>query len=223
MSILKFYGKKLFSIIILIFALWQTIAYTAPITGPPSFGRYSSIIGVIQASKPNDLLTNILPEICDGPQGVQGVQGVQGDQGIPGAGIAAGGVDGQVLTKKGFSDYSTHWTDPISSVAWGNITGTITDQTDLINQFEPKNTNIQSHIGDVLNNPHNVTADQVLPSQTGQNGKILGTNGTTSSWVAGGGGTPGGDNRQVQYNNSGAFGGFGRYSANSDGGGCLIL
>lgn len=35
----------------------------------------------------------------------------------------------------------------------------------------------------LTNNPHNVTSTQVLPSQAGQNGKILGTNGVTVSWV----------------------------------------
>lgn len=32
-------------------------------------------------------------------------------------------------------------------------------------------------------NPHSVTADQVLPSQTGNSGKYLTTNGTTASWA----------------------------------------
>lgn len=51
----------------------------------------------------------------------------------------------------------------------------------------------------------------LLPSQTGQSGNCLGTNGTASSWVtcgSGGSGTPGGSNLQIQYNNSGSFGGY---------------
>lgn len=166
-----------------------------------------------------------IPEICDGPagpQGFSGYSGAKGDTGAPGPGVPAGGTDGQYLSKKGLSNYSTHWTTPSQSVAWGNITGTISDQTDLTDTFEPKNSNIQAHIG-ATNNPHATTADQVLPDQTGNSGKVLGTNGTTSSWVAGGSGTPSGSDKQVQYNNGGAFGGFGRYSANPAGGGCLIL
>jgi hypothetical protein len=48
-----------------------------------------------------------------------------------------------------------------------------------------------------------------FPSQTGNSGKYLTTNGSTLSWatVSGGGGTPGGTSGQVQYNNSSAFGG----------------
>lgn len=38
-----------------------------------------------------------------------------------------------------------------------------------------------SHVSN-MSNPHNVTADQVLPSQTGQNGKVLGTDGLSVSW-----------------------------------------
>lgn len=48
-----------------------------------------------------------------------------------------------------------------------------------------------------------------FPSQTGNSGKYLTTNGSTLSWatVSGGSGSPGGSDTQVQYNNSGAFGG----------------
>jgi len=48
--------------------------------------------------------------------------------------------------------------------------------------YEPKNSNIQSHITDI-NNPHQVTANQVLPSQTGNSGKYLTTDGSNSSWA----------------------------------------
>lgn len=48
-----------------------------------------------------------------------------------------------------------------------------------------------------------------MPSQSGQTGKVLGTNGAVMSWVAqsGGGGTPGGSTTQVQFNLLGAFAG----------------
>lgn len=44
--------------------------------------------------------------------------------------IPAGGTDGQVLTKQSATDYDTDWEDP-SSGAWGSITGTLANQTDL--------------------------------------------------------------------------------------------
>jgi hypothetical protein len=47
----------------------------------------------------------------------------------------------------------------------------------------------------------------LLPSQTGHNTHVLTTDGSTVSWVASASSTPGGSNGQVQYNNSGAFGG----------------
>ena len=52
--------------------------------------------------------------------------------------------------------------------------------------YEPANANIQSHISSTLN-PHSVTSTQVLPSQSGNNGKFLTTDGTSASW-----GSPGG-------------------------------
>jgi hypothetical protein len=55
-----------------------------------------------------------------------------------------------------------------------------------------------------------VPSGYTLPSQTGQSGKYLTTNGTVESWatVSGGGGTPGGSTTQLQYNNAGVFAGI---------------
>jgi hypothetical protein len=49
----------------------------------------------------------------------------------------------------------------------------------------------------------------LLPTQTGHTGQFLTTDGTNVSWAAGGGGggTPGGADTQIQYNDSGTFGG----------------
>ena len=75
------------------------------------------------------------PQNIRGPQGIQGVpgengtdgaQGPEGPQGEPGAGVAAGGTTGQVLTKKSDADYDTEWQDvPAGDVtASGNNTFT---------------------------------------------------------------------------------------------------
>lgn len=59
----------------------------------------------------------------------------------------------------------------------------------------------------------NNALNALLPSQAGNSGKVLGTNGTNTSWITGGGGgTPGGANTSIQYNNSGTFGGFGTFN-----------
>lgn len=47
--------------------------------------------------------------------------------------------------------------------------------------YESANANIQAHIVSTAN-PHSVTAEQVLPTQTGNNGKYLTTDGSASSW-----------------------------------------
>ena len=47
-----------------------------------------------------------------------------------------------------------------------------------------------------------------LPAADGTNGQVLSTNGSgILSWGAGGGGTPGGSDTQIQFNDGGAFGG----------------
>ena len=51
----------------------------------------------------------------EGPQGPKGEAGPEGPQGLPGetgAGVAAGGTAGQVLTKKSGTDYDTEWKTP---------------------------------------------------------------------------------------------------------------
>jgi hypothetical protein len=86
-------------------------------------------------------------------------------------------------------------------VAWSGVTGdTVADSGKKISDlalathshsgvYEPANANIQPHIASTAN-PHNVTAAQVLPNQTANNGKFLTTNGTTVSWGDPAAGTP---------------------------------
>jgi hypothetical protein len=52
-----------------------------------------------------------------------------------------------------------------------------------------------------------ITPGQPIPSQAGQSGKFLTTNGTALSWGTAGGGSPGGSTTQIQYNDAGAFAG----------------
>jgi hypothetical protein len=47
----------------------------------------------------------------------------------------------------------------------------------------------------------------LLPVQTGQSGKVLTTDGTNTSWSASAGGAPGGADTNIQFNDSGVFGG----------------
>lgn len=47
----------------------------------------------------------------EGPQGPQGEQGIQGETGPAGPGIAAGGIEGQILSKVDGTDYNTTWID----------------------------------------------------------------------------------------------------------------
>ena len=71
-----------------------------------------------------------------GDKGEKGERGAYGPQGPAGQGIIGGGTTGQVLTKKSNTSYDLEWKTPTGgggggSVAWGGITGTLSDQTDL--------------------------------------------------------------------------------------------
>ena len=67
-----------------------------------------------------------------GPQGIQGIPGPTGSTGPAGPGVPTGGTAGQVLAKIDNTNYNTQWVNAgTSTVAWGNITGLISNQTDL--------------------------------------------------------------------------------------------
>ncbi len=121
-----------------------------------------------------------------GAQGPQGMRGYSGARGPSGYGVPAGGATSQILVKASMGDYSTVWQSGAPS-PWGTMFGNYTSQHDMYHAFEPKNANIQAHIAD-MNNPHNVTANQVLPAQSGQTGKWLQTDGSNVSWQPGGSG-----------------------------------
>lgn len=64
----------------------------------------------------------------------------------------------------------------------------------------------------------NAAFNALAPSQTGQSGRYLTTNGTTTSWgTVAGGGTPGGANAQIQFNSGGSFAGDAELSWDSSG------
>lgn len=54
----------------------------------------------------------------------------------------------------------------------------------------------------------------LLPSQSNQSGKVLATDGTDVFWSAGGSGSPGGSDTQIQFNDSGNFGGNANLTVN---------
>ncbi len=53
------------------------------------------------------------------------------------AGVPAGGADGQYLRKASAADYDTEWSDS-TGAAWGEVTGTLADQTDLQSELDAK-------------------------------------------------------------------------------------
>ena len=73
-----------------------------------------------------------------GPQGIPGPQGPQGPQGDPGEGVPVGGSSGQVLAKVDGVDYNTEWITVNPETSWGEITGTLSNQTDLQDALDAK-------------------------------------------------------------------------------------
>ena len=87
----------------------------------------------------------------DGPQGLQGIQGApgakgdKGDTGAAGPGVATGGTTGQILGKKSGTNYDTEWIDKPTSGVWGQITGTLSNQTDLNSVLAGKANSSHTH------------------------------------------------------------------------------
>ena len=56
---------------------------------------------------------------------------LDGSVGVPGIGVPAGGSTGQVLKKSSGSDYATEWATDTNTGVWGQISGSLSAQTDL--------------------------------------------------------------------------------------------
>jgi len=72
-----------------------------------------------------------------GDTGPQGPAGADGADGADGQGVPTGGAAGQVLAKIDGTDYNTEWADQTGG-EWGDITGTLADQTDLQSALHDK-------------------------------------------------------------------------------------
>jgi hypothetical protein len=82
----------------------------------------------------------------------------RGDTGNPGVGVPTGGTSGQALVKLSGTSYDTGWAS-INSAAWGNITGTLSSQTDLYNALNGK----LSLSGGTMNDGASITLTQFVP------------------------------------------------------------
>jgi hypothetical protein len=109
------------------------------------------------------------------------VTSLTGDVTASGPGAAATTIaNGAVNNAKVASDAAIAWTKLDKSGS--NLTDIATrSHTSLSDIGTNTHAQIDTHVGST-SNPHSTTADQVLPTQTGNNGKYLTTNGTTSSW-----------------------------------------
>lgn len=65
-------------------------------------------------------------------------------QGAPGEGVPPGGTAGQRLAKIDGTDYNTEWVTASGATDWGDIGGTLSDQTDLQAALNAKAANAYS-------------------------------------------------------------------------------
>ena len=72
-----------------------------------------------------------------GPQGPEGPAGPKGDPGEPGPGVPAGGVAGQVLTKKSGTDYDTEWKDPSGGGSGQQMVKWVEEEENKVNDVYP--------------------------------------------------------------------------------------
>ena len=107
-----------------------------------------------------------------GATGPAGADGADGADGANGTGVAAGGTDGQVLTKSGSSNYNTTWTT-ISTGGLGNIVEDTTPQLggalDLNGNNISGGDNVEIILGDGpdLKLYHNATDSYIEDTGTG--------------------------------------------------------
>jgi Chaperone of endosialidase/Collagen triple helix repeat (20 copies) len=78
--------------------------------------------GATGATGPAGPQGEIGPAGPQGPQGVTGPAGATGATGPAGAGVAAGGLTGQLLVKTATADYATGWQDAPTAVAAHHVT-----------------------------------------------------------------------------------------------------
>lgn len=120
-----------------------------------------------------------------GVDGADGTNGVDGNDGADGIGIPAGGAAGQLLSKGSNADYDSQWINP-------PVTSPNTTKGDVAVHNGTADQRLAVGADGYL-----LTADSAqglgvkwapapvsLPSQTGNAGKFLKTNGTTASWVS---------------------------------------
>ena len=98
--------------------------------------------------------------------------------------ITGGSANQTILSVNGRGSWTTLLMDHISGLVAalaGKLAATAAAIVSALGYQPADNVTAQSHYNNT-SNPHSVTANQVLPSQTGNNGKYLSTNGTDTSW-----------------------------------------
>ncbi len=130
------------------------------------------------------------------------VEGPQGATGATGPGVPVGGSTGQALVKVSGTNYDTQWSTLAG--AWGTITGTLSNQTDLqtaLNGKQATGSYLTALTGDVTASGPGSAAATVAKLQgydldlsvAPTNNQILKYSTVTNKWTAQTGGGGGGD------------------------------
>ena len=93
-------------------------------------------------------------------------------QGVPGTTSLIGGTTGQAIVKNSAADHDYSWSSVAGGASvWGGITGTLTDQTDLVSALNLKSDSTHNHDISYATVAQGTLADSAL--QSGANISVL--------------------------------------------------
>lgn len=140
--------------------------------------------------------------VVENPIALKIGQGQRGEQGPAGKGVPVGGTAGQILEKIDGTDYNTQWADPNAAAEWGNITGTLSNQTDLQAALDAKVDSVNGATGVVVLDTDDIAEgatnkyDQTVVLNEGTNVTITGTYPSFTINASGGGSSVTHDTRE---------------------------
>ena len=159
-----------------------------------TFGKAQPVIGNVSgltsalAAKQDTLVSGTNIKTINGSSvlGAGDLVVSAGDHSHTADNITGGSANQTILSVNGRGSWTTLLIEHISGLVAalaGKLAATAAAIVSALGYQPADNVTAVAHYNNT-SNPHSVTANQVLPSQTGNSGKYLSTNGTNTSWQA---------------------------------------